>query len=50
MDRFKVFSLDDVAIYALLVIEATGDIPHHVFDKFWILIRLFGDELFVRPL
>ena len=49
-DRFKVFSLDYVALYALIIIEATGNVPHHVFDKFWILIRPFGDELLVLPL
>ena len=50
MNRFKVFSLDYVALYALITIEATGDVPHHVFDKFWIVICPFGNELFVRPL
>ena len=50
MNRFKVFSLDHVAFYALIVIEATSDVPHHVFDKLWIIVRSFGHELFVRPL
>ena len=50
MYRFEIFGLEHILSNTVVLVQLTGDIPHHVFDKFWIIIGTLGHVFFIRAL
>ena len=50
VDRFEVFRFDDIGVDTRFGVEAGGDVAHHVFDEFGVVVGAFGDVFFVRAL
>jgi len=47
VNRLKVFSVHIIAAYFVIIIELIGHVAHHILNKFWVVVGLFGDEFFV---
>ena len=47
MDRFKIFRFDDVGVDAVIGIQRSRHITHHILDKFGIIVGVLGDEFFI---
>ena len=50
VDGFKIFAFHRELAHAAVVAQTGGDIAHHVFNKFRVLIRALGDVFFVWAL
>ena len=50
VDRFEVLGFDDIGVDSAFGVEPSGDVAHHVFHKFRIVVGAFGDEFLVRAL
>ena len=50
VDRLKILRFHHVPVDALVPVQHGGDIAHHVFHEFGIVVGALGDELLVRAL
>src|ERR1700728_861902 len=50
VDRLEILALDHIRGDAILAVEPHGDVTHHVFDEFWVVVGALGDVLLVGPL
>ena len=50
VNRLEIFRFDGIGINARLGVEAGGNVAHHVFNEFGIVVGVFSHIFFIRPL
>ena len=50
MDRFEIFRFENVLAYTFVLVELDRNIPHHILDKFGIIVGAFGHIFLIGAL